>query len=128
LIIVIRIQVGLDLDLSEMRHVFTSNSRMPKNKHYVTVFMLARKLPGTSPVNLEPDKCEGWLFMSWEELKAAEAELFMPMMQFVHASDIPPWIPVRTTGQYRDIRFHWLAAAAAGAATALVLSAILRRQ
>jgi 8-oxo-dGTP diphosphatase len=37
------------------------------NRHFLTVFVIARGVSGT-PQNLEPDKCEGWAWFQWDNL------------------------------------------------------------
>jgi len=44
-------------------------------RHFLTVFVVARGLSGT-PRNLEPDKCEGWAWFEWESLPTP---LFKPV-------------------------------------------------
>jgi 8-oxo-dGTP diphosphatase len=44
------------------------------NKHYVTIFLKADYVEG-EPKVLEPDKCEEWKWISWDELKEP---LFLP--------------------------------------------------
>ncbi|RYP06034.1 hypothetical protein DL764_003397 [Monosporascus ibericus] len=40
-------------------------------KHYVTLFVLCRTLePAAEPELLEPDKCEGWYWVEWDEVRA----------------------------------------------------------
>lgn len=47
---------------------FLTNDIMPKyGKHYITIFMVARWLEG-KPINTEPHKCEGWKWITFEEL------------------------------------------------------------
>lgn len=36
-------------------------------KHYLTVFVFIDQFEG-KPQNLEPDKCEGWVWMDWDNL------------------------------------------------------------
>jgi len=43
-----------------------------EKKHYVTIFMVGRVKSGTSaePKLMEPNKCAGWEWLSWQEMKA----------------------------------------------------------
>lgn len=86
-------ETGLVLSPEPMSQVpFASNSRMPKDKHYVTVFMVGRLMPGTEPVNNEPDKCEGWIWVTWDELKESQASLFMPLQELLKSfPQDSPW-------------------------------------
>lgn len=69
--------------------------------HYVTVFMVAGALADAEPRNMEPDKCEGWKWMAWEELVAwsrdqeegTGRELFLPMKCLIR--DRPGVVPQR---------------------------------
>ncbi|MEN9544872.1 MAG: hypothetical protein RLZZ598_1705 [Pseudomonadota bacterium] len=44
-------------------------------KHFLTIFVVARSIVGT-PVNLEPQKCEGWAWFKWG---AWPSPLFKPV-------------------------------------------------
>ena len=75
-----------------MVHVFTANSCMPKDNHYVTIFMLGRAPKEARPVNTEPDKCYGWEFRSWDELRASGDAKFMPFEALLLSSANPAWL------------------------------------
>ena len=48
--------------------LFVTNDIMPQyGKHYITIFMLAKWITGEA-VNTEPHKCEGWEWVSYDEL------------------------------------------------------------
>lgn len=48
--------------------VFVTNDVMPQyGKHYITVFMVADWVEG-EPINAEPDKCEGWQWVDYNNL------------------------------------------------------------
>lgn len=49
-----------------------TNDIMPADrKHYITMFMVsAREDDDAEPRNLEPEKCEGWEWVSWKTLEA----------------------------------------------------------
>ena len=67
-----------------------------QNKHYITIFMMAECVPPPSflgmsmhpkPMNLEPNKCEGWDSYSWDTLcsygeNAGNEELHCPIKLF----------------------------------------------
>lgn len=47
---------------------FVTNDIMPQyGKHYITIFMVADWVAG-EPVNMEPHKCDGWDWITYEEL------------------------------------------------------------
>jgi 8-oxo-dGTP diphosphatase len=49
--------------------------------HYVTIFMRA-ELSGTDePINMEPNKCEGWGWYDWDKFPP-EDQLFYPLKDF----------------------------------------------
>lgn len=50
--------------------LFVTNDIMPQyGKHYITIFMLAKWITG-EPVNMEPNKCEGWEWITYDQLAA----------------------------------------------------------
>jgi 8-oxo-dGTP diphosphatase len=50
-----------------------------QDKHFVTVFVVARGIRGT-PKNLEPTKCEGWAWFGWDALPSP---LFKPLQTLI---------------------------------------------
>ncbi len=49
--------------------LFITNDIMPQyGKHYITIFMWAEWIDGET-VNMEPEKCEGWEWVTFEELE-----------------------------------------------------------
>lgn len=78
-------ETGLELLSDTANHIFTSNDRMPNDKHYITIFIQAQAKPGSVPQNLEPHKCEGWLFMTPDELLRESAVLFPPLLALLQA-------------------------------------------
>jgi len=73
------------LQLGPITHAATTNDPMPaEGKHYITIFMQADARAGQTPVNLEPHKCKGWIWMSWKEIVALPADrMFIPFQHFV---------------------------------------------
>lgn len=85
------------LEIEDVKYLTATNSpRIDGNKHYITVFMVGRpKDPEAQPQLLEPNKCEGWEWISWDtmldwykdyhsENKRAEKNvLFTPMADLV---------------------------------------------
>jgi len=52
-----------------------------EQKHYVTLFCLAeREMGDAEPQNLEPEKCEGWL---WADCDALPQPLFLPLQDLI---------------------------------------------
>lgn len=58
----------------DQEYAFVTNNIMPHDqRHYVTIFVLAEHVEG-EPELLEPDSCEGWAWLSWQEVLAATPE------------------------------------------------------
>lgn len=108
-----------DLAVTNIRFLTAVNSVLEaEKKHYVTLFMVG-EMRGQSeaPVLMEPDKCEGWFWVEWEEMRSwavselkgggveiedhslnsrsptgsADKRLFLPLLNLVH--DHPNAIP-----------------------------------
>jgi 8-oxo-dGTP diphosphatase len=77
-------ETGLELPVDRWHQVATTNDWMEaEGLHYVTVYMCAT-LSETERVavrNLEPDKCEGWHWLTWDEL--ALKPVFLPLEHFL---------------------------------------------
>lgn len=82
-------EMNLDLDKDTVTFLHVTNDIMKEEeKHYVTIFMLsscATQQKQQQPINMEPDKCEGWNAYSWEELCALRGtnRLFGPLEKLV---------------------------------------------
>jgi len=118
-------ETGLTLCAGAMPHIFTSNSRMPDDKHYVTLVLLGRIPEGAEPQNLEPNKCEGWSYVTWAELSASKDPMFLPLRHLLDSADSPLWAVaeesfVSKLGQ--SSATHIAAALAGAAAAALVMT------
>ena len=66
-----------DLGIVNVRFLTAVNSVLKvEEKHYVTVFMVGEMEGEGEPVLMEPEKCEGWFWVEWEEMRRwAVAEL-----------------------------------------------------
>ncbi|KAM7206570.1 NUDIX hydrolase domain-like protein [Naviculisporaceae sp. PSN 640] len=66
------------LALKNSRYPTTTNNIMADdNKHYITCFVVGERADeAQEPENLEPDKCGGWEWWTWEDLlrRVDEAE------------------------------------------------------
>jgi 8-oxo-dGTP diphosphatase len=86
------------LRAKNMRYLTTTNDVMEREgKHYVTLFMVCeRDGEGEEPRNLEPEKCDGWEWVKWEDLlnwvrieneagegEVLERKLFLPLLNLV---------------------------------------------
>jgi len=67
------------------RHVATTNDVMTMDrKHYVTMFMLAELAKNVEPQNLEPHKCKGWSWVSWQEIRELpDSSKFVPIINLL---------------------------------------------
>ena len=84
-------EVGITLDIDSISFVGFSND--PKldgdiNKHFVTMLFKAIIPDGAVPQNLEPHKCEGWEWTSYEQILEYEAagRLFVPMVHLLQTN------------------------------------------
>lgn len=69
---------------------FVTNDIMPEfNKHYITIFMVADWISG-EPVNAEPHKCEGWEWVTFEQLESIAKK-----------GECANWIPINLISLYR---------------------------
>jgi 8-oxo-dGTP diphosphatase len=86
------------LAVKNVRFLTATNDYMPAdNKHYVTIFMVSEREDASAEAEiLEPDKCEGWEWWSWEELTSyvekqneaqdvnkLEKKLFIPFLNLM---------------------------------------------
>ncbi|CAH1253016.1 NUDT15 [Branchiostoma lanceolatum] len=69
------------LKLKNIRFATAVNGiKLSENYHYVTIFMQAEVDTShqEEPVNLEPDKCEGWDWYAWDKFPDHD-QLFRPL-------------------------------------------------
>ncbi|KKY30787.1 putative nudix domain containing protein [Diaporthe ampelina] len=54
-------------------------------KHYITIFVLCEMLDqDAQPALLEPEKCEGWVWKTFDEIRQAKPEdLFLPIQNLL---------------------------------------------
>lgn len=86
---------------SKQRGTSSAVGAAQSGSHYVTIFMVAEVVGDAEPQNTEPDKCEGWKWMAWDDLVAWSQEqeegngkeLFLPMKCLIQ--DRPGVIPRR---------------------------------
>lgn len=58
----------MNVQLENVQFLHVTNDPMPDiEKHYVTLFVVAKSTE--TPVNMEPEKCEGWRAYQWQELQ-----------------------------------------------------------
>ncbi|KAK8167780.1 7,8-dihydro-8-oxoguanine triphosphatase NUDT15 [Phyllosticta citrichinensis] len=90
-------ETGLTIDREHIRFLTATNSVWKdEGLHYVTVFMTAiLKDEGVEPQIMEPEKCEAWQWVEYEELISwandPQRKLFLPMLDlFITRPDISP--------------------------------------
>ena len=94
------------LKVTDIRFHTATNDYMPnENKHYVTLFVVCvREDQDDKPEVLEPEKCERWEWVSWEDLRrwvevelnagedeAVQTRVFLPLVNL--ARQRPGFIP-----------------------------------
>ncbi|KAJ5319252.1 uncharacterized protein MYU51_013565 [Penicillium brevicompactum] len=58
-----------NLKIGDVRYLTATNEVFEaERKHYITIFMGSVCEQGAQPEILEPEKCEAWEWVSWEEL------------------------------------------------------------
>ncbi|KAK2595648.1 hypothetical protein QQS21_006619 [Conoideocrella luteorostrata] len=60
-------------------------------RHYITIFVLAELVdPDAKPTIMEPNKCEEWKWMTWEDLgNMRQEDLFLPLRNFLAQESDP---------------------------------------
>ncbi|XP_017337880.1 nucleotide triphosphate diphosphatase NUDT15 isoform X1 [Ictalurus punctatus] len=70
------------IQLKNLRFVFVVNSiKLEENYHYITLFMqgeVDKDFITSEPVNMEPEKNEGWSWRAWDDFPPEE-QLFLPL-------------------------------------------------
>jgi 8-oxo-dGTP diphosphatase len=74
-------ETGLDIPPESFEYCHAVNTVFPHGAHYVTIFMRAHVPKDAQPRNMEPEKCEGWIWQ--ENLKNIELPIFLPLENFI---------------------------------------------
>lgn len=77
-----------NLDILQPQFAYVTNDvaiHGDQSKHYITIFMRGRLHKSSpEPQLLEPEKCEGWRWVSWEDLTNEDPNLlFDPLLRLV---------------------------------------------
>ncbi|KAL3664016.1 hypothetical protein V7S43_010902 [Phytophthora oleae] len=81
-----------DLDLKEAKFATVTNDPMEsEGKHYITILMQAVVDDEQTVRNMEPNKCEGWSWVPWADLRTRE-DIFTPLMHLIHSDFKPTFI------------------------------------
>lgn len=89
-------ETGLEVDY--VRFLTATNNYMPADhKHYVMLFVVcSRKRESEEARNMEPHKCEGWRWVSWEDLlerfERNPSEIFLPLVNLIRQR--PDVVPI----------------------------------
>lgn len=69
-------ETDLDLDPSTITFVGLTNDPMQDiGRHYITIFVAGRLTADSKPLkNMEPHKCEEWIWETWSDLKEKRLE------------------------------------------------------
>jgi len=71
-------EVGIKIKNLKRGH-FTNDIHKERGKHYITIFIIAEYDAGEIKT-LEPEKCEGWQWFSWDNLPKP---LFLPIQNLL---------------------------------------------
>ncbi|KAG6951863.1 hypothetical protein JG688_00013554 [Phytophthora aleatoria] len=78
-----------DLDLKEAKFATVTNDPMEnEGKHYITILMQAVVDDEQTVRNMEPNKCEGWSWMPWADLRSRD-DMFTPLFHVTHSEFTP---------------------------------------
>ena len=79
-------ETGLDLD--ELRFVGLTNNKIPDQNHSISLYFEAECSNPEQIDNREPDRCEQWLWMQWQEL---QNNLYLPL-QLLKDTEYRPFL------------------------------------
>lgn len=82
-------ETGIDLLPESIKFLTATNDIMNADGgHYVTIFMgcILDKNQVDQIMNTEPDKCEGWVWLPWEDVQVIPK--FMPLQHFIEEGGI----------------------------------------
>jgi len=72
-------ECGPNLRIVPTLDYFVTNDIMPQyNKHYITIFMVTHWQEGEAE-NYEPEKCDGWQWVTFGELKSFATAEWIPI-------------------------------------------------
>ncbi|KAL4110125.1 hypothetical protein PRIC1_001818 [Phytophthora ramorum] len=81
-----------DLDLKGPKFATVTNDLMEdEDKHYITILMQAVVDDEQTIRNMEPNKCEGWSWVPWADLRARD-DMFTPLFHLTRSDFSPTFI------------------------------------
>ena len=101
-------EMNIKLNKSTLSLCYVSNDPMPQeSKHYITIFIMGKQQKSQKqkqddghgdgndgeyyyprPMNMEPNKCEGWDSYTIQELKEKQDTLFGPLQRLLEADPL----------------------------------------
>jgi len=77
------LNLNLNLGAKNPRLVTVTNDIMKsEGKHYITLFVIAKAVDPSTLKNMEPEKCEKWEWIPWQEI-GAKSPLFLPLKNVI---------------------------------------------
>ncbi|GMF51756.1 unnamed protein product [Phytophthora fragariaefolia] len=81
-----------DLDLKAAKFATVTNDPMEdEDKHYITILMQAVVDDEQTVRNMEPNKCEGWNWVPWTDLRSRD-DMFTPLFHLTHSEFTPTFV------------------------------------
>ncbi|KAE8882607.1 hypothetical protein PF005_g7968 [Phytophthora fragariae] len=81
-----------DLELKEAKFTTATNDPMEdEGKHYITILMQAVVDDEQTVKNMEPNKCEGWSWVPWSDLRSRD-DMFTPLLHVAHSEFTPTFV------------------------------------
>ncbi|PVI00799.1 hypothetical protein DM02DRAFT_592290 [Periconia macrospinosa] len=80
-------ETGLKIRATKI--VAVTNDIFDADRHYITIFVEAERLdPLQQPQRLEPNKCEGWEWKTWDDMRALVQfegipQVFLPVVNLI---------------------------------------------
>ncbi|KAM7194663.1 NUDIX hydrolase domain-like protein [Naviculisporaceae sp. PSN 640] len=83
-------ETGVDVKAEKLIGL-TNDIFDPESKHYITLFVSCRMIDQTQqPKTMEPEKCEGWSWKEWSDIKqlvsteAGREKVFLPIINLIN--------------------------------------------
>jgi 8-oxo-dGTP diphosphatase len=80
-------ECAIDLSAVNVGCCYTTEAVIDENNHWITVFMIAKVPSTTEAVNSEPEKCEGWEWMAWDDVPVPR---FLPLDNILRDASFTP--------------------------------------
>lgn len=80
-------ECAIDLNDVPVTYCYTTEAVIDEHNHWITVFMIAHVSSTTEARNEEPDKCEGWHWMAWDDVPTPR---FLPLDNILRDAKFTP--------------------------------------